>query len=124
MTFRLHSRLVLWNLIVIALMSAILAYFLNYSLRNDIDREIEDELKGDTALAVAYIASLPGQIPNDTVADRIGMMLNRRVTLIAFDGRVLGDSDVDEASLPNVENHVARPEFQEAMKNGIGSAVR
>jgi len=124
MTFRLHSRLVLWNLVVIALMSVILGYFLNYSLRNDINREIEDELNGDTALAVAYIASIPQQIPNDSIADRIGMMLNRRVTLIAFDGRVLGDSDVDEASLPNVENHVARPEFQEAMHNGTGTAVR
>jgi len=123
MTFRLHSRLVFWNLVVIALMSVILGYFLNYSLRNDINREIEDELKGDTALAVAYIASMQ-QVPNDSIADRIGTMLNRRVTLIAFDGRVFGDSDVDEASLPSVENHVARPEFQEAMHNGTGSAVR
>jgi len=59
MTFRLHSRLVLWNLVVIALMSVILGYFLNYSLRNDINREIEDELNGDTVLSVAYIVSIP-----------------------------------------------------------------
>jgi two-component system, OmpR family, phosphate regulon sensor histidine kinase PhoR len=124
MTFRLHSRLVFWNLVVIALMSAILGYFLNYSLRNDIDREIEDELKGETALAVAYIDLMPQQVPNDSIADRIGTMLNRRVTLIAFDGRVLGDSEVDQAALPSVENHIARPEFQEAMHNGTGSAVR
>ena len=55
-------------------MWAILGYFLNYSLRNDINREIEDELKGDTALAVAYIASIPQQAPDDSIADRIGMM--------------------------------------------------
>jgi two-component system, OmpR family, phosphate regulon sensor histidine kinase PhoR len=114
----------MWNLVVIVLMATILAYFLNYSLRNDINREIEDELKGDTALAAAYIATIPNQVPDDRIADRIGMMLNRRVTLIAFDGRVLGDSDVDEASLPSVENHIARPEVQEAMRNGVGSAVR
>src|SRR5207237_1874817 len=109
MTFRLHSRLVLWNLVVIALMSVILGYFLNYSLRNDINREIEDELNGDTALAVAYIASIPQQIPNDSIADRLGMMLSRRVTSIAFDGRVLGDSVLDAAWLPLVARHVASP---------------
>lgn len=124
MTFRLHSRLILWNLLVIGFMSAILGYFLNYSLRNDINREIEDELKGESALAVAYIASTPNQKPDDTVADRLGMMLNRRVTLIAFDGRVLGDSEVDAAALPTVENHLARPEFQDAMHNETGAAIR
>ncbi len=124
MTFRLHSRLILWNLLVIGLMSAILGYFLNYSLRNDINREIEDELKGETALAAAYIASTAKQTPDDDIADRLGMMLNRRVTLIAFDGRVLGDSEVDAAALPTVENHLARPEFQDAMHNDTGAAVR
>jgi two-component system, OmpR family, phosphate regulon sensor histidine kinase PhoR len=123
MRFRLHSRLILWNLLVIGLMSAILGYFLNYSFRNDINHEIEQELRGETALAVAFIESGRGQKPDDEVADRLGKMLNRRVTLIAFDGRVLGDSDVDFAALPHVENHLARPEFQDAMRNGTGAAI-
>lgn len=123
MTFRLHSRLILWNLLVIGLMSAILAYFLDYSLRNDINREIEDELKGESALAVAYLGAA-GKPVSDEIADQLGKMLNRRVTLIAFDGHVLGDSEVDRADLPTVENHIARPEFQDAVHYGTGASVR
>src|SRR6266480_5528994 len=101
MIFQLHSRLILWNLLIIGLMSEILGYFLNYSLRNDINQEIEDELRGESALAVAYIQAAHAG-PTDEVADELGKMLNRRVTLIAFDGHVMGDSDLDAEGLANV----------------------
>src|SRR5438105_2148362 len=35
MTFRLHSRLVVWNLVIIGLISAILGYFLNFARHLD-----------------------------------------------------------------------------------------
>jgi two-component system phosphate regulon sensor histidine kinase PhoR len=44
-----------------------------------------------------------------------------RVTLISRDGRVLADSDMD-ASL--MDNHLLRPEIQEAIMKGWGSATR
>src|SRR5438132_368462 len=50
----------------------------------------------------------------DDEADRLADLLMTRVTLIAADGRVLGDSDLDGQALADVENHLQRPEVQEA----------
>ncbi len=48
-------------------------------------------------------------------------MDNIRVTLIAADGSVISDSDVDADKL---ENHRERPEVQEAMERGEGKSIR
>src|SRR5439155_1079655 len=47
-----------------------------------------------------------------------------RVTLIAADGRVLGDSEVAVEDLPRVENHAERPEVREALAGRIGRDFR
>jgi len=66
-------------------------------------------------------ASLP-QL--DTVADRAARAAEARVTLIAGDGTVLGDSNVPLARLPQVENHADRPEVQAALAGAVGSSTR
>ena len=43
-----------------------------------------------------------------------------RVTVIATDGRVLGDSEVAVDELPRVENHGARPEVRAALAGRVG----
>src|SRR3989441_12814857 len=43
-----------------------------------------------------------------------------RVTVIAADGRVLGDSEVAVQDLPRVENHATRPEVQAALAGQVG----
>jgi two-component system phosphate regulon sensor histidine kinase PhoR len=47
-----------------------------------------------------------------------------RVTLIATDGRVLGDSEVAVADLGRIENHAGRPEVREALAGRIGRDLR
>jgi two-component system, OmpR family, phosphate regulon sensor histidine kinase PhoR len=47
-----------------------------------------------------------------------------RVTLIAVDGRVLGDSEVDAADLGRLENHRDRPEVRTALAGGTGRDLR
>jgi two-component system phosphate regulon sensor histidine kinase PhoR len=44
-----------------------------------------------------------------------------RVTIIAPDGRVLGDSDTESSSM---DNHAGRPEVQEAALSDAGTAIR
>jgi two-component system, OmpR family, phosphate regulon sensor histidine kinase PhoR len=47
--------------------------------------------------------------------------LGARITIVALDGRVLGDSaEPSEA----IENHAGRPEVVEALASGTGSAIR
>jgi two-component system phosphate regulon sensor histidine kinase PhoR len=60
----------------------------------------------------------------DAVADRAARAAGARVTLIARDGSVLGDSDVPAARLPRVENHANRPEIQVALAGSVGSSTR
>ena len=47
-----------------------------------------------------------------------------RVTVIAPDGQVLADSAVSDSNLPTVENHLARPEIQQAIASGRGTDLR
>lgn len=47
-----------------------------------------------------------------------------RIQIINPDGVVVGDTDLSDHALASVENHSDRPEFQQALKTGLGSDVR
>src|SRR5437870_7503988 len=47
-----------------------------------------------------------------------------RVTLVALDGLVLGDSEVEVAELPRLENHRDRHEVRAALAGGVGRDLR
>ena len=64
----------------------------------------------------------PGEI--DDEADRIAADVKARVTLIARDGRVLGDSTLGGEPLEKLENHAARPEVASALAGRIGIVER
>jgi two-component system phosphate regulon sensor histidine kinase PhoR len=70
-------------------------------------------------------ASLPsllgrGDAP-DVLVKKLGSEIDSRVTIIAPDGTVLGDSIEDPATM---ENHAARPEVKDALTSGIGESTR
>ena len=58
------------------------------------------------------------------LARELGSRASARVTLITADGTVLADSAVREADLPAIENHLSRPEIQQALSSGYGEDVR
>jgi two-component system phosphate regulon sensor histidine kinase PhoR len=60
----------------------------------------------------------------DAEADRMGEMLGARVTLIAADGHVLGDSAETIDGVRQMENHGGRPEVVEAHELGLGRSRR
>ena len=55
---------------------------------------------------------------------KVGTSLNSRVTLIDFQGFVVGDSEIEFDNLQYVENHLNRPEIIEAGKNQSGWSIR
>ena len=57
----------------------------------------------------------------DSLAKQLGAQTGTRVTLIAVDGTVLGDSEADPATM---DNHLSRAEVQQAVRSGVGSARR
>ncbi|MCX7661058.1 MAG: HAMP domain-containing protein, partial [Candidatus Omnitrophica bacterium] len=60
----------------------------------------------------------------DSLIDTIGKKLNLRVTFIASDGKVLGDGELPKDILSSLDNHLDRPEVQEALKKGLGFSKR
>jgi two-component system, OmpR family, phosphate regulon sensor histidine kinase PhoR len=60
----------------------------------------------------------------DALADRLGGAAGARVTLIAPDGSVVGDSEVALERLPEVESHAGRPEVKAALRAGSGTSRR
>jgi two-component system phosphate regulon sensor histidine kinase PhoR len=75
-------------------------------------------LAADTPFSPESMARL------DAIADRAAPTAGARVTLIAPDGTVVGDSDVLLGSLAKVENHADRPEVRAALRGSAGSATR
>jgi two-component system phosphate regulon sensor histidine kinase PhoR len=62
--------------------------------------------------------------PWDPLAKALGQACDARVTFIRADGLVLGDSAIDSADVPHMENHATRPEVEEALETGMGTGER
>jgi two-component system, OmpR family, phosphate regulon sensor histidine kinase PhoR len=60
----------------------------------------------------------------DALVDEAARDAGARVTIIAPDGTVVADSALSGAALRSVENHHGRPEVQQALAAGAGSAIR
>jgi two-component system phosphate regulon sensor histidine kinase PhoR len=87
---------------------------------NNLRLQLEEEAK------LVAQTSLPGFLASDsneldTLAKTTGGQINTRVTIIAKDGTVLGDSEHDPKTM---ENHATRPEVVEALAGGVGASTR
>jgi two-component system phosphate regulon sensor histidine kinase PhoR len=60
----------------------------------------------------------------DALCDRLGAAMGTRVSLIAPDGALLGDSWIDADELASIESHAQRAEVLEAFARGVGMDVR
>jgi len=100
-----------------------LAVWLPYRLH----RESLEQMRSELSLRASLIAHLLQQEWRehpDRLAARcheLGQTFRLRVTLIAEDGRVLGDSQADPAAM---ENHADRPEVIGALREGTGHSIR
>ena len=77
-----------------------------------------DALVGDTAFDPSELARL------DALADRAGDAADARVTLIARDGAVVGDSQVPLSALGTLDDHSTRPEVIRALRDQVGTSTR
>ena len=124
MVFKLHSRLVLFNIIAIVLVTLLMGYYLGTSLRDVFESDIEDQLYSSATLAIGYMPVRPLHGNNIELANDIGRHLGMRVTIIDKDGKVLGDSELTPQGVASVENHSNRPEVMAALESGRGTSIR
>jgi len=116
--------MVLSYIFLIALITGSFYLYFNHSLQKGMITESRANLASQTQLARLLVMSDKRVTPPQQLAESIGTVIKARVTLIAPNGTVIGDSDVGQARLAQLENHLQRPEVQEALKNGSGSALR
>ena len=103
-------------LLIVLLVIAVLDFFLTPKIRDIVTKSIEDEMSG-----IARIITL---MPGEDIARKvpeIAKQSNMRVTLIDPSGRVISDSQADPEKM---DNHLNRPEIQQAMATGHGKATR
>ena len=127
MTLGFRAKIFASALAVAAAALAIATIIIAWELRQDEQTAIEGRLADQARLIAELLTQSPATITDqlpDEEADTLGAMTGARVTLIAPDGTVVGDSTLDGAPLQQLENHLSRPEVQAAAASGLGRAER
>lgn len=117
----LAAKFFLSYLVVVALLFAGFYYSSTAILRNFYLDWLGERMEQEAALLSRLLPFDVEGAPLDELCRELTRELGSRVTVIALDGKVVGDSAEPSA---NMENHAGRPEVMEALKQSPGSAVR
>jgi two-component system phosphate regulon sensor histidine kinase PhoR len=111
---------------VVAAIVSLLAseQWLSRQVREERQEALVQRLTAEANL-VAHSLEISGpDVDFDRVAQDVGRVSESRVTLIAADGRVLGDSSQTPEGRATLDNHGSRPEVVEARDRGVGQVRR
>jgi two-component system, OmpR family, phosphate regulon sensor histidine kinase PhoR len=98
--------------------------FVELSITSSIREHYLAGLKQNLIVQASLIAdgiSFDSRRSIDDLCKKLKEKTGARITVIALDGRVIGDSDSTSSAM---ENHALRPEIQQAALNGIGMFIR
>jgi two-component system, OmpR family, phosphate regulon sensor histidine kinase PhoR len=103
-------------LIIVFLSVFVLYLFVRDEIKNTLTANIEEQLVAD-----AYLIDLNSPVNVSAQFKHIAQLSKARITLIDAKGKVTADS---EKSAEALENHLNRPEVQEARVRGKGRSIR
>jgi len=117
-------RIAAYVLLIVAAFGALGLYVIH-----EVDADMRSNTESYLASEARIVANsvrplLESGVPQasfDALAKQVGAGVDTRVTIIALDGTVLGDSEADPATM---ENHAGRPEVQAALQSGSGKDTR
>ena len=114
------KRAVFWRLMLIAAVAALICSAAALALEQ---QGYEDDLRDHMYIVLHAVEQSPPQAAgSDALAHRVAALYGMsRVTVIAADGTVLGDSEADYKTM---ENHANRPEVRDALATGQGFSIR
>jgi len=123
---RFRTKLFLAALATATVSLLVAAPLISWQVRERQRREIQDRLVNESLLIAELLSqsTVTGVDRLDAEADRLGQFVEGRVTFIAADGRVVGDSTQTMQELATLENHANRPEIVAARESGRGVASR
>jgi two-component system phosphate regulon sensor histidine kinase PhoR len=122
MGFRL--KLMLSYLLLIVAIAGSFYLYMDHVLETNLLEESRANLLSQAKLARLLVMYDHMKQPPQKLAETVGSAIKERLTLIAPDGRVVGDSEVNGAKLGELQNHLDRPEVQAALASGTGIAMR
>ncbi|MCK4519036.1 MAG: HAMP domain-containing protein [Candidatus Omnitrophica bacterium] len=124
----IHYKITFIFGVIIAVVFLGVYIYLNNNLREDTYQRIRTNLLRQASLTKSFFEEDPaGAVRHqgiDAAANKIGKELSARVTVIGSNGTVLGDSSLGEGELGSAENHLFRPEVQQALLTGTGESRR
>src|SRR4030042_5111834 len=117
-------RIAAYVLLIVAAFGALGLYVIH-----EVDADMRSNTESYLASEARIVANsvrplLESGVPQasfDALAKQVGAGVDTRVTIIALDGTVLGDSEADPATM---ENHGGRPEVEAALVTGSGKDER
>ena len=118
-------RIAVPYIVLILLATAALTVYFSGFVRQTYLADLRTQLTAEARLvgeAVAPLLLEGGTVETiDPLVKRWSELLESRVTVIRADGVVLGDSHEHPAAM---ENHLSRPEVQQALADGLGVSTR
>lgn len=117
------KKKIFWSIFVVSMLTLALSIgFVTSLIYKDSSRKIQEEVKSET-LFLQEILLRQGYEADDAVEylKEAGIKSSNRITLIAKDGTVLYDN---HAASQSMENHLNRPEIQDALEIGSGEDLR
>lgn len=116
-----RTLLIVGAISLAAVISLLLGFVLDRQFESMVRAEIVEMLLRETILVrPALEAGSMTRLQEEEIISSLGL----RLTLIDATGHVMFDTNVDSARLSSVENHLFRPEIQDALHTGTGTFVR
>ncbi|MBE9501826.1 MAG: HAMP domain-containing protein [Chloroflexi bacterium] len=116
-------RIAIPFLLLILASTAGLGFYFSHFMRDHHMDNLRSQLTNEARLvgdgSQPYFGGQEAEL--DALTERLGQQIDARITIIALDGTVLGDSEEDPAEM---ESHADRPEVIEALATGVGVNTR
>jgi two-component system, OmpR family, phosphate regulon sensor histidine kinase PhoR len=129
MSLRWYLKILSAFLLVILIVVIPSTFYLGSNLKQFLMEQKEEELRRELTLAAKMVADTFNRGSQDTaniqrLALEVGADIQKRVTIISRDGRVLGDSGLTTEAVDKMEDHSNRPEILAAKTTGFGRSIR
>jgi len=112
---------ILLVLVGIGLLGVYVVNTIRHTQTDQLETQLKVEANLVSLLSLSGFTGIDASVELDGLAKDLGQQLNTRITLVAVDGVVLGDTDENPAMM---QNHATRPEVAAALKGETGQSVR
>ncbi len=128
MRLGIRAKLFIISIGLIVSCVVVVYLYLRPQLQGELTARIREDLLVRANLVARRVQSEAYSLQDskrwDALADDLGHRAAARVTIIAADGVVLGDSEVPSNALARLENHRGRPEVETALLGEVGQVRR